>query len=226
MKDLNKYKKQGFEYQTETSEYYILLKKKRISKFWSFFGLLTLPLGIGVFILLAVVLSDSFCTFPLAPVKYSGILCITCNVNAMSKILFGKDTVMSRQKRNVVVLMVTSVLAVVCLTGCQSHTACKAKEAYMYEQVAVWDAASTGMELDKILGIGVDSKGRVYATAGKGENGVLVFDADGKILIADVGHFESEQFTLEIIYELLMKKFPKFAVHFSEVNTNPIKYIK
>jgi dinuclear metal center YbgI/SA1388 family protein len=52
------------------------------------------------------------------------------------------------------------------------------------------------------------------------------FDADGKILIADVGHFESEQFTLEIFYELLIKKFPKFAVHFSEVNTNPIKYIK
>jgi dinuclear metal center YbgI/SA1388 family protein len=50
------------------------------------------------------------------------------------------------------------------------------------------------------------------------------FDADGKILIADVGHFESEQFTLEVFYELLTKKFPKFAVHFSEVNTNPIKY--
>jgi dinuclear metal center YbgI/SA1388 family protein len=51
------------------------------------------------------------------------------------------------------------------------------------------------------------------------------FDADGKIVIADMGHYESEQFTLELFYELLMKKFPKFAVHFSDVNTNPIKYI-
>ena len=96
--------------------------------------------------------------------------------------MFDRDIIMIGQKRNVVVLMVASVLAVVCLTGCQSQTACKAKETCMYEPVAVWDAASTGMEFDKILGIGIDRKGRVYATAGKGENGVLVFDADGKIV--------------------------------------------
>jgi len=52
----------------------------------------------------------------------------------------------------------------------------------MYEPVAIWDTASVGVELDKILGIGIDSKGRVYATAGKGEKGVLVFDADGKVV--------------------------------------------
>ncbi|MGB2808034.1 MAG: peptidyl-alpha-hydroxyglycine alpha-amidating lyase family protein [Sedimentisphaerales bacterium] len=52
----------------------------------------------------------------------------------------------------------------------------------MYEPVAVWDATSTEMELDKILGIGIDSKGRVYATAGKGDKGVLVFDMDGKVV--------------------------------------------
>ena len=89
---------------------------------------------------------------------------------------------MSGWKRNIVFLMVLSVLAVVCLTGCQSETAYKAKETYMYEPVAVWDAESTGMELDKILGIGIDSNGRVYATAGKGDKGVLVFDADGSKL--------------------------------------------
>jgi dinuclear metal center YbgI/SA1388 family protein len=50
------------------------------------------------------------------------------------------------------------------------------------------------------------------------------FDADGRILVADIGHYESEQFTKEIFYELLMKKLPKFAVHLSEVNTNPINY--
>ena len=50
------------------------------------------------------------------------------------------------------------------------------------------------------------------------------FDADGKLIIADIGHFESEQFTQELFYEVLTKKFPKFAVHLSDVNTNPIKY--
>lgn len=89
---------------------------------------------------------------------------------------------MSKQKRNIFVLIVASVPAVVYLTGCKSETAYKTKEAYMYKPVAIWDAASTGMELDKILGIGIDSKGRVYATAGKGENGVLVFNANGKVI--------------------------------------------
>ncbi len=50
------------------------------------------------------------------------------------------------------------------------------------------------------------------------------FDADKKIVIADIGHFESEQFTKELFYELLIKKFPKFAVHLSKVKTNPVSY--
>ena len=50
------------------------------------------------------------------------------------------------------------------------------------------------------------------------------FDAENKIVIADVGHFESEQFTKELFYELLTKKFPKFAVHLSKVKTNPVNY--
>lgn len=50
------------------------------------------------------------------------------------------------------------------------------------------------------------------------------FDADRRILIADIGHYESEQFTKEIFYDLLTKKFTKFAVHLSEVNTNPVNY--
>jgi dinuclear metal center YbgI/SA1388 family protein len=51
------------------------------------------------------------------------------------------------------------------------------------------------------------------------------FDADGKILIADVGHFESEQFTQEYLYEIITKKFPNFALHLTEKNTNPINYL-
>ena len=45
------------------------------------------------------------------------------------------------------------------------------------------------------------------------------------IIMADIGHYESEQFTKELIYDLLTKKFTKFAVQLSQVNTNPIKYL-
>ena len=50
------------------------------------------------------------------------------------------------------------------------------------------------------------------------------FDAEKRILIADIGHFESEQFTKELFFEILTKKFSNFAIRLSEVNTNPIKY--
>tara|TARA_B110000046_G_scaffold106024_1_gene113490 strand:+ start:6299 stop:7393 length:1095 start_codon:yes stop_codon:yes gene_type:complete len=50
------------------------------------------------------------------------------------------------------------------------------------------------------------------------------FDADDKIVIADVGHFESEQHTPELIQEYLQEKIPNFATYLSKVNTNPINY--
>lgn len=50
------------------------------------------------------------------------------------------------------------------------------------------------------------------------------FDADGKIVIADIGHYESEQFTKELLYDLLVRNFSTFALRLSEVNTNPVKY--
>ena len=50
------------------------------------------------------------------------------------------------------------------------------------------------------------------------------FDANNDIIIADIGHYESEQFTKDLIFDLLIKKFPKFAFILSETNTNPISY--
>lgn len=50
------------------------------------------------------------------------------------------------------------------------------------------------------------------------------FDADKKIVIADVGHFESEQYTPELIQEYLQEKLPNFAAYLSKINTNPINY--
>lgn len=50
------------------------------------------------------------------------------------------------------------------------------------------------------------------------------FDADKQLVIADIGHFESEQYTSHRLERILTKKFTKFAVHLTKENTNPIKY--
>ncbi len=52
------------------------------------------------------------------------------------------------------------------------------------------------------------------------------FDAEGRIVIADIGHYESEQFTPEIFEMVLKKKFPNFAFLLSNVLTNPVKYFR
>jgi dinuclear metal center YbgI/SA1388 family protein len=50
------------------------------------------------------------------------------------------------------------------------------------------------------------------------------FDADGALLLCDIGHFESEQFTVDLLKEVLEEKFPTFAVLKSAVKTNPVNY--
>lgn len=50
------------------------------------------------------------------------------------------------------------------------------------------------------------------------------FDADGRILVMDIGHYESEHFTSHLLAELISNKFPNFAAHYSKVNTNPVFY--
>lgn len=52
------------------------------------------------------------------------------------------------------------------------------------------------------------------------------FDADGRIIVADIGHYESEVFTKDHLVEVLTKKFPTFAINFSRTITNPISYLK
>ncbi|MCW3073575.1 MAG: Nif3-like dinuclear metal center hexameric protein [Flaviaesturariibacter sp.] len=50
------------------------------------------------------------------------------------------------------------------------------------------------------------------------------FDAEGRTVIADIGHYESEQFTIGLLHDLILKKFPTFAVLKTGVNTNPVRY--
>jgi len=50
------------------------------------------------------------------------------------------------------------------------------------------------------------------------------FDANDRLVVADIGHFESEQFTIDLLFEILQEKFPNFAVLKSEIITNPVNY--
>ena len=51
------------------------------------------------------------------------------------------------------------------------------------------------------------------------------YEAENQLLLADIGHFESERFTKNYIVDFLKKKIPNFAIIFSEENTNPVKYL-
>jgi dinuclear metal center YbgI/SA1388 family protein len=50
------------------------------------------------------------------------------------------------------------------------------------------------------------------------------FDANERLVLADIGHFESEQFTVDLLYDILREKFPNFAVLKSGIGTNPVNY--
>lgn len=51
------------------------------------------------------------------------------------------------------------------------------------------------------------------------------YEAENKILLADIGHFESERYTKNYIVDYLTKKIPNFAIVLSQINTNPVKYL-
>ncbi len=51
------------------------------------------------------------------------------------------------------------------------------------------------------------------------------FEHENKMIIADIGHYESEQFGKELIFNLLIEKFPNFAARICVHNTNPVKYL-
>ncbi|SMG39302.1 dinuclear metal center protein, YbgI/SA1388 family [Marivirga sericea] len=50
------------------------------------------------------------------------------------------------------------------------------------------------------------------------------FDAEERLIIADIGHYESERFTNEIFYAILKENFANIALHLGQTVTNPIKY--
>jgi dinuclear metal center YbgI/SA1388 family protein len=99
--------------------------------------------------------------------------------------------------------------------GVVRHTPLRGK---MVETVAV--CGGSGKFL---LGAAIASKADVYVTADIKYH--EFFDAEGQIVLADVGHYESEQFTKDLLFTHLSGKFPTFAFLLSKVNTNPVNYI-
>jgi dinuclear metal center YbgI/SA1388 family protein len=87
----------------------------------------------------------------------------------------------------------------------------------LIKKVALCGGSGSSL-LDLALGSGAD----VFLTADVKFHDF--FRTENKILLVDMGHFESEKFSVEILKDLIIKKFPKFAVRFSETNTNPINY--
>jgi dinuclear metal center YbgI/SA1388 family protein len=98
--------------------------------------------------------------------------------------------------------------------GVVRHTPLLGKEV---KKVAVCGGAGAFL-IKKALGAGAD----VYVTGDVKYH--EFFDAEGRMVIADIGHYESEQFTIELLHKLLLEKFPNFAVLKTSVNTNPVQY--
>ncbi|MCU0390669.1 MAG: Nif3-like dinuclear metal center hexameric protein [Thermoflexibacter sp.] len=98
--------------------------------------------------------------------------------------------------------------------NCIRHTQLLNKKV---KKVAVCGGAG-GFLLRNAIGLGAD----IFITADYKYH--EFFDADKQIIIADIGHYESEQFTKELLLELLTQKFPHLPIHISHVNTNPVHY--
>ncbi len=99
-------------------------------------------------------------------------------------------------------------------TACIRYTPISGK---LVKRVALCGGAGSFL-LPQALGAGADA----FVTADFKYH--EFFDAENRLIIADVGHYESEQFTKELIADALKQKFITFAVHLSEIHTNPISY--
>jgi dinuclear metal center YbgI/SA1388 family protein len=86
----------------------------------------------------------------------------------------------------------------------------------------VTKVALCGGSGSSLIGLAINSGSDVFLTSDLKYHDF--FKTEKKILLADIGHFESEKFSREILKDLIIKKFPKFAVRFSETSTNPINY--
>ena len=86
-----------------------------------------------------------------------------------------------------------------------------------YKKVAVL-GGSGSFAIEKAISIGADA----YLTSDLKYH--EYFKADKFNFLIDVGHYESEQFTKNLLFDILTKKFPNFAIALTKKITNPVKY--
>ena len=90
-----------------------------------------------------------------------------------------------------------------------------------------------GEKLNKIAVLGGSGSFAIEEAKKKGADAFITadlkyhqfFQADGEILLIDIGHYESEQYTKNLIFDYLTKKLPNFAIALSKTKTNPVNYI-
>ena len=101
------------------------------------------------------------------------------------------------------------------LTGCVRHTRLLGKP--------IQTVALCGGSGSFLLPAAIARRADVYITADFKYH--EFFDADGHLVIADIGHFETEQFTIDLLHEIISEKFTTFAPLKTSVNTNPVHYL-
>ncbi len=97
-------------------------------------------------------------------------------------------------------------------TSCVKHTQLLGKN--------IKKVALCGGSGSFLLGNAIRQKADVYVSADFKYH--EFFDADNKIVIADIGHYESEQYTSELLNDFIKKQFPTLETHITTQNTNPV----
>ena len=98
--------------------------------------------------------------------------------------------------------------------GCVKHTKLSGR---LIEKVALCGGAGAFL-LPQAIAAGAD----VFLT---GEIRYHDYFGHDEILLAEIGHYESEQYTKEIFYSIIKDSFPDLSIQMSKINTNPIKYL-
>ncbi|MEA1886118.1 MAG: Nif3-like dinuclear metal center hexameric protein [Bacteroidota bacterium] len=102
----------------------------------------------------------------------------------------------------------------------------------IFEAKGIRHTALNGREIKKVAVMGGSGDAYVSKALSSGADVFITadikyhsfFKAGDDLLLVDIGHYESEKPATEILHELITKKFPKFAIQFSEINTNPVNY--
>jgi dinuclear metal center YbgI/SA1388 family protein len=94
-------------------------------------------------------------------------------------------------------------------------------------------SGGAGQEVSRVALCGGSGSGLISEAAAAGADAYVTADlkyhnfleAGKKLLLVDCGHYETEKYSIEIIHDLIIKKFPTFALRFSKTNSNPINYL-